>query len=620
MNMFSKFKYVLTTVEKRKIGILLIGSILLSISEVFSVGVVIPLTTLFVEPERLASTDLYRQFCDLSGITDINAIFRLLVIVAIALFVLKSLYAVFMIFMNEDFARKVYNRITTTVLRSYLQRPYTFHLENNSAVLFKNITSEAAQFRSGLLLPILVICSETIIILGILTLLLLAYPKVTLIIVAAFASIFSLVYLLQKNSLKRYSIQREQSHGEFFKSGIEALNGVKEIKIYNVKKLFLERFADGIWKYTSSIVKYTVTASAPRYLMECLLFVGILVSLALSFQNQTGRAEIFPVIAAFGVAAVRVLPSSAKIYAGINSISYYHNSLDIIFRILHDDAEQTVPAGNIADQALIGSASMPVSARTGTIVLKDVTFQFQSAPKPIFEDLDFVIPAKKTVALVGLTGAGKSTLIDIIVGLLVPSSGALVFNGVRITSENIAAYRRQIGYVPQQIFLSDDSLAANVAFGIEAGEVDETWLHQAIELAHLGDFVAALPEGLQTRIGEKGVKISGGQRQRIGIARALYRRPDILILDEATSSLDGFTEAELTRDIKSMGGNLTIVIVAHRLRTIEHADIIHVMDEGRVVDQGTYTHLMANSAHFQKIAQQQTAAQETAGAPATASS
>jgi ABC-type multidrug transport system fused ATPase/permease subunit len=603
--MFHKIQFILTRSEKIKLVFIFFGSLILSLSEVVSVGIIIPITALFVAPEKMQNTSVYQWLHQLTGIQDTNVLLKTLVAAGIILFVLKSIYCIFMLYSQQYFAGKVYNRITTKLLASYLNKPYAFHLENNSAILFKNVTAEVAQFKSGVLLSILMVGTEAIIIFGILIFLIWVYPKITLILFLFFGSILVLIYTAQKKKLKLYSTQREQSHAKFFKSGMEALNGLKEIKIYNVKKVFLERFAEGTRKYTDSIVKYMVASSAPRYILETMLFTTVLLGLLISSSINMNQAEIFPMIAALSVAAMRILPSAYKIYASINSLRYYSNSTDIVYNILKNDASVGEKELIVPDTKDDGFARAFDVHEPNSIRLQDIEFQFKTGDSPLFIDFDITIPTNKTVAVVGESGAGKSTLIDILLGLLVPSKGRLYCDDVLISERNIKEYRQKIGYVPQQIFLSDDTLEANIAFGIPEDKIDVKQLKHVLKMSHLDLFVSELPQGTKTFIGEKGVKISGGQRQRIGIARALYRNPEILILDEATSSLDGHTESEISNDIISLSGNLTIIIVAHRLSTIEHADIIYVLDRGKIVDQGTFDELMENSAIFQKIANQQ---------------
>jgi ABC-type multidrug transport system fused ATPase/permease subunit len=599
-------RLILTKSEKKKLIIIFFGSLLLSLSEVFSVGIIIPIIGLFVNQERMRTSAIYNWFCQLTGIQDIILFLNILIIAAITIFILKSIYSIFIVYKQNIFVGRIFNRITTMLLNSYLRKPYAFHLENNSAILFKNITAEVGNFTSGFLKPILLISTEIIVISGIFVFLMWTYPKTTFLLFCFFGIIFILIHFFLNKRIQSYSIQREESYNEFYKSGMEGLSGVKEIQIYNVHTLFLERFSKGIKKYTNSFVKFTVVSVVPRHILESTLFAAILLGILISVYINENHLAIIPMMAVLGIAALRILPSISKIYTNINILQYFSNSADIVHKILKEDATEreleTVVQGTVSDSEKSSSITQKKSMR---FRLEGLEFQYKTAASPIFKDLNLVIPLNKTVAFVGETGAGKSTLIDILMGLLTPSSGVLYYDKLPITRKNVIEYRKKIGYVPQQIFLSDDTLEANIAFGIPEDKIDVKQLKHVLKMSHLDLFVSELPQGTKTFIGEKGVKISGGQRQRIGIARALYRNPEILILDEATSSLDGYTESEISNDIIRLGGNLTIIIVAHRLSTIEHADIIYVLDKGKIVDQGTFDVLMENSAIFQKIANQQ---------------
>ena len=307
--------------------------------------------------------------------------------------------------------------------------------------------------------------------------------------------------------------------------------------------------------------------------------------------------EIIPALTVLGFAAIRVLPAIQRVYTNFNTIRYYSNSLDIVYGVLSEDK-----AKKVLESA--GSEKFSAFQEFQSLNLKDIEFCYEQAPASIFREFNLTIPKDKTIAFTGETGAGKSTVIDILMGLLMPVKGALYYGQTAITSKNVSEYRKKIGYVPQHIFLIDGTLEANIAFGISENEIDHKQLKHAIQVSQLESTINDLPAGTKTLIGERGIKLSGGQRQRVAIARALYNNPEILVMDEATSALDGYTEAEVTKAIKNLYGKLTIIIIAHRLTTIESADVIYVMDRGRIVGQGSFRELLENSAAFKKIANQ----------------
>jgi len=606
-SMFKKINFILKRSEKKKLLLLFFGTLLLSISEVCSIGIIIPIMDLFVNQEKIKTSFVFNWLYGLTEVQDTTFFLYILIITAIIVFIIKAVFSVFMIYIQQSLAGKIYNRITTSLLTSYLNKPYEFHLENNSSVLFKNVTTEVAHFKAGVLIQFQIICTEIIILFAIFSFLLWTYPRVTLFMISLFSFVIILMYYFQRNRIKTYSAQRQVSNAEFFKSGMEALSGIKEIQVYNVQSLFLNGFSEGIKKYTNSIVKFTAESSAPRYILETLLFTSILSGMLICVYANVNRMEIFPMMAALGVASIRVLPSIYKIYAGTNTLGYYSNSVEIVYKILKEDVSWI--ESNTINQTNEGytDGHLQDISKPASIRIEGMEFKYRSANSPIFKDLDFIIPLNKTVAFVGESGAGKSTLINILMGLLTPSKGTFYYGQTEITPKNIPEYRKRVGYVPQEIFFTDDTIEANIVFGKPNNQIDYNKLNQVLKMSQLESFIKELPEGTKTLIGEKGVKLSGGQRQRTGIARALYRNPEILILDEATSSLDGYTETEISRAIENLSGSLTIIIVAHRLSTIEHADIIYVMDKGKIVDKGTFAELKQHSLIFRKIANSQVA-------------
>jgi ATP-binding cassette subfamily C protein len=340
----------------------------------------------------------------------------------------------------------------------------------------------------------------------------------------------------------------------------------------------------------------------PRFILETLLFVSILLYILVSIFLHKSFSELVPMMTLVGMASLRLLPSVNKIYSNINYLQYSKNSLDIVYNILN---EINLKEFTIAESECVSTEDINVFENNQSIIrLENITFRYESAAVSIFEHLNLSIPFYCTVAFIGATGAGKSTLIDILIGLLTPSIGKVCYKGTTLNEQNLLEYRSKIGYVPQQILLLDDSLEANIAFGVPAEKIDSQQIEKVIRIAQLESLVKELPQGIKTEIGERGVRISGGQRQRVGIARAFYHNPEIIVLDEATSSLDDHTEAEVNRAINQLSGKLTIIIIAHRLSTIKNADIIYVMENGRIVDKGNFHELLHSSAIFQKITNQ----------------
>ncbi len=594
--MLKKLLFVLSVSGGKKLLFLSFGTLILSLSETLSIGIIIPIMGLFVDHEKLNSSQAVKWFYKLTGVADTASLLTLLILAAIVLFIAKTIYALFMLYKQHQYLGLINNNIKTSILKAYLKKTYSFHLENNSSILFNNINNEATQFMSGFLTPVTVIASEVVIIISIFSLLLFVYPFVTLSLLLFLGITLVSVNFLVNKKIKIYAAARMKYSEKIYKYALEALNAIKEIKIYDADNFFINRFSFVSKKYTDGYVKFSLVSNLPRYLMEVIVFCSILGALLISILGNVKFSEIMPIMTVMGVSALRVLPSINRIHLSFSQLHFSSNSLDVIYNILNDKI--------MVKNELIESSSKSniEDSEAKSIRLENITFFYESRSEPIFEDISVTIPLFKTVAFAGMSGAGKSTLIDILMGLLIPSNGALYYGGTIINADNMLSYRKKVGYVPQQIYLIDDTLEANIAFGISGDRIDHMQLEHVLRIAQLSEFGKDLPNGLKTQVGERGIRLSGGQRQRIGIARALYHNPEILILDEATSSLDGYTEFEITNAIKGLHGKLTIILVAHRLTTIEHSDIIYVIEGRQIVAQGNFPELMKHSPAFQKIA------------------
>lgn len=590
--MLKKIKTILTRTEKIEMIFLFIGSVILSFSEIFSIGVLIPLVGLLLNPKMIESTGFLKKLYLFSGAQDIPSFFTMLASSAIAIFILKGLYSVFLLYMQQRFAGRIYNRLTVSVLNYYINKDYAFHLVSNSSVLFKNICSEVSLFTACIVTPMIVIGSETIVLSGFFLFMFFLYPAATLILVVIAATVVLGINFFLKKRVKQYAVERNIYSESYYKYALETLNAVKEIKMFSVQDYFAERFRKTVEKYYNSFVKSNIASSLPRYFFETTLFCTVLVVMIVSVHTNRNYASIVPMMTVICLVALRLMPSITKITTNINAFYYSFNSLDMVYQIVLDYGKETLRSQN--------AQSLFEDRKNGVLLLKDVSFRYSTAIRPIFDRLNLIIPLGSTVAFIGETGSGKSTLLDILMGLLIPTSGAVFYAETELSTRNISTYRKRVGYVPQNIFLIDDTIAANIAFGIEVKDIDPAKLELAIRVSQLESFIKSLPSGVETMVGEKGVRISGGQKQRIGIARALYNNPDILVLDEATSALDVKTEANLYAAVNK-GLNKTVIFVTHRLSTIENADLIFILDSGRIIKHGKFDELKHDIENFRNI-------------------
>lgn len=586
-----KISRILTSKEKVNFSILIGLSALLSVSEIFSIGILVPIINLFLNPALITASEKLRALYVWSGAAAPVGFLTRLVIVAILLFLAKSVCGILALYWQQRYMAGVRCRLSGDILEAYLHRPYEFHLLSNSSTLFKNVNSEVTQFVSYFLNPVIAILSEGIILCGVVFVAVYLYPWATLIAATGVGIVAIGLNQLFKRRMARYAEERSIFSEQYYKAAMESFQAVKEIKIFNVQDYFVRKFLHSFGQYLNGIVKSTIVSSLPRYYLEALFFSAILVMILISVHTNMNYKEIIPMVAILGVVAIRLMPSINKIVSSFNSMHYAFNSLDMVFAILGE------VEGNPHK-----SADMPVTKPchdASPIRLDQVSFRYESGGKDILKDFSLTIAPHAITAFVGETGTGKSTLIDIVMGLLLPQMGNVYYGNVKIDAENIEIYRTKIGYVPQIITLIDETVAANIAFGVPLASMEDEKLRHAVERAQLFEFIEELSDGLQTVVGERGVRISGGQRQRIGIARALYRDPEILVFDEATSALDIHTEEKVYRAIKAL--KKTVIMVTHRPTTISFADMIYVLEEGVISAQGTYTELCEKSQYFNKL-------------------
>lgn len=593
--MLNKLAFILTNPEKKQLIILIFGSLVLAVSETISIGIVIPIMSLFIDQKKI-HTSVLSHIYQFLRFENTNSFLIFLIIVAIIIFALRALFSVLTVYFQQNSIGKIYIRLTTDVLEAYLEKPYSFHLLSNSSELFKNVSLEVSQFIMGFLTPIILISSEFIVLLVIFLFLIFVFPLSTLMLVAVFGIIVCSTHNLFKKRIKLYSTKREIYSGLMYKNALESFHAVKEIKVFDAQSFFTRRFAEAVKTYINSFVKFSVVSVLPRYMFETVLISTMLLLVLSGVLLHKAFAELIPMLTVFVVAAIRLVPSFSKIYSNINLFHYSQNSLDIVYGILKERGGKEIQASLIHDKLS--------RFKKDSMDLQDITFCYESVSVPIFENLSIAIPLQQMVAIAGLTGSGKSTLINILMGLLIPAKGNLYYRGLIINQNNMIEYRRKIGYVSQNFCIIDDTISSNIAFGITENQIDPERLGEVIKIAQLEAFINDLPQGLNTQVGERGVRISGGQKQRIGIARALYRNPEILILDEATSALDRHTESKLYAAIRNSNKELTIIIVTHRVNTLEHPDYIYVIDSGKIVDQGSPKALLENSEVFRKIIHQ----------------
>jgi ABC-type bacteriocin/lantibiotic exporter with double-glycine peptidase domain len=467
------------------------------------------------------------------------------------------------------------------VFVAYLRQPYEFFLTRNTAMLTKAIVSEVGEVTNGVMVPLMRLVAAILVSIALIGLLILVQPWLSLAVAVALAACYGLLHLITRAHVSVLGEKRLKANRDRFIVSNELLGGIKELRLLGRETAYLDRFREQSLKFAGYQASAGVIRELPRYGIEAIALGGMLATLLYLERRYGGVQDAFPLIALYGFAVYRLLPNFQQIFA---SLSHLRFSLPALTHLYEDVIRNERSASPIA-------AIAPLQLKS-EIKLDRVGYCYPDRDRRSLENLSVTIKRGQSVAFIGETGAGKTTVLDVLLGLLTPTEGEVIIDGERLSVTNIRAWQRAIGYVPQSIFLADDTIAANIAFGLRYNGIDHAFVERAARIAQIHDFVVnELPNGYDTVVGERGIRLSGGQRQRIGIARALYHNPQVIVFDEATSALDNATEKAVLESVEQLHGSKTIIMIAHRLSTVRNCDCIHILEQGRVLDSGTFVEL-----------------------------
>lgn len=592
MGIIYKLSKLFTPKEIRKLTLLFLATLIMGFLEVIGVASIAPFMAVVSNPELIRTNEyLWLGYQHLGFENDNYFLITLGCLVLVAMTISNG-YTALMNGWTIYFSNMQGHYLSMRLMQKYMAQPYIFYLNRNTADLSKNILAEVYRCVGGVVLPTIQACAKIVTTLFIFIFLLILDPVLAVSVVFVLGTAYAILFGLARHHVNKIGRLSTAAVLERYKIASEALSGIKDLKLSGREAEFLNRFAtpsDGSARYSAQA---GLIAALPKYALEIVAFGGIVSIVIYLISVGENSGHVIPLISLYALAGYRLMPALQLIYANLTRIKYNLPALEIILKDLSDGKEDDLEAHD----------NCRPLAFEREIRLENLLFFYPNSHKPVLHELDLKIQSNTTIGLVGTTGSGKTTLIDIVLGLLTPESGSIAVDDIQISSENIHAWQKNIGYVPQTIYLSDDTVANNIAFALPDNEIDMHRVVEAAKIAELDDFIESLSEQYQTIVGERGVRLSGGQRQRIGIARALYHDPKVLVLDEATSSLDGITENVIMDAIQNLSHKKTIIMIAHRLTTVKACDVIHVMKEGKIVDSGTYNELLASNIQFYKMA------------------
>lgn len=585
---------LLTPQAKLQLSVVFVLMLISSGLEVLGIYLVFPILKVVMEPDQaVTGMPWLAPIQDILGTIEPNQHMLIAGAGIVVVFLIKNAVSLIVTYFQYSLVWGQRARISCELLRKYLYADYAFHLQRSSANLLRNVTQSIADLFAGVVMPILLMATEALLSLGLLGLLLWMEPELTL-IAAGSMTIAVLVFdLFVRRRLRLWGNEVQESTEERLRWPAQAFAGIKEIKALGREEYFLQSFARSTYRNSVLRRKFAVLNQFPRVYLEMLVIVLLIGSLFLIIERDAGIVDLVPTMGLFGLCLLRIMPSFNRMAGQFNALRFGTAALDNIFDDLISLEQDDAP--------VVETTVQPLRLRE-TLELRNVGFSYATttATAAVLSDINLTIRLGESVAFVGVSGAGKTTLADLLLGIFTPTTGDILVDGVSIVG-NRRAWQQSTAYIPQEVFMVEETLRGNITFGLPDSEIDEIQLAQAVEMSQLSEVVAMLPQGMDTQIGERGTRLSGGQRQRVAIARALFRDSDVLVLDEATSALDNQTEKDVSQAIEGLSGAKTVIVIAHRLSTVYKCDRIVFIKEGKIVDQGSFEEVTARNPAFRNL-------------------
>ncbi len=588
---------VLSPKYRRRVLILVVGAFLSALVDAAAFGLLYPFIQLLTKSSANLSSSALQITSDVFGSTQRHTLEVRLGITILVLFVISSVLGIALSYAQSRVAASSEAEVSIRLFGRYLRAPYAEHLDRNSAELVRNVLNAVGDVHQLVLMSLLIISSNLMQALIIAAVLALISPLVTAMAFTYFGLVSLLYIKVVSPRARRAGREYLSSAGDVVRISQEAFGGIKSLQAFDALEPMEEDFHRTKWRFARQRHAMVYYSLLPQYYLQSALIVGMLLFAAVILI--TGSGNVTALIGLVMAASIKLMPALYQTLGAVNRIGNGAASLDTIDRDL--TTLGTIAAQDAAEQAAPAEDALPGPLHLG-IEFTDVSFHYPRTDERVVDHVTFSIPVGHSVALVGRSGAGKTTIVDLLLGLFPITSGRITVDGVPLDRRTIKSWRRRVGYVPQEVFLLDGSIVDNIRFSRMGEPPPAADLWASLERAQLADFVATLPEGIETVVGERGVRLSGGQRQRLGIARALFRDPEFLILDEATSALDTATEAAVAETIASLKGSLTMIIIAHRLSTVRDCDLLLLMDHGEVVAEGDFDSLRRDSKLFSEFA------------------
>jgi ABC-type multidrug transport system fused ATPase/permease subunit len=592
MKILNQIIFILSPYERKRAFILLIMILIMAILDVIGVASILPFITVLANPGIIEDNIVLKYIYNYSAAFGIENVNDFTIVLGIAVFIVLIISLAFKslaIYAQLLFVSLREYTIGKRLMQCYLSQPYSWFLNRHSADFSKTVLSEVNLIISQALTPMIALLANGAVVVAIFLLLIIVEPIIALTISSIFALSYFIIYYLVRGYLKIIGQDRLRANNLRFTSVSEAFGAIKEVKFSGLENIYIDRFAETSKIFAKHQASALILSQLPRFAIEAVAFGGIIIVIIYYLVQTNNFINALPLISLYAFAGYRVLPALQKIYNSITLLRFMGPALDNLLQELKiNQLKITLKKG--------GSLLFKKSIR-----LKNIYYNYPNTKKLALKNINLEIFAHTTVGLVGTTGSGKTTIVDIILGLLDPQKGTLEIDGKIINNENKKSWQQTIGYVPQHIYLFNDTISSNIAFGINKENINQKSIERAAKAANLHEFIINdLPLGYKTIIGERGIRLSGGQRQRIGLARALYHNPRVLVLDEATSAMDSVTENSIMKEIYKSRKDTTIILIAHRLTTVKDCDVIFLLDKGKLKNQGTFQELIKRSKLFSK--------------------